>query len=133
MTATEWDGRIVGLVVLLLGALLLLPLLTMGGGMMGGGMWGPGMGGGMWGGGMWGSGMQGGTGLGWLWLVGLLLRVGLLVAIVALGYYLVRAVTADDGTDPAVAELRAAYARGDLTDEEYDRRLERLEETHSRD
>ena len=132
MTATEWDGRIVGLAVLLLGALLLLPLLTMGGGMMGGEMWGPGMGGGMWGGGMWGSGMQGGTGLGWLWLVGLLLRVAALAAIVALGYYLVRTVTADDGTDPAVAELREAYARGELTDEEYERRLDRLRETRNR-
>ena len=114
MTTTEWDGRIVGLVVLVLGALLVLPLLTMGSGMMGGGMWG---------GGMWGD-----TVPGWLWLVGLLVQLGVLVAIVALGYYVVRAITGDDGTDPAVAELRAAYARGDLTDEEYERRLDRLRE-----
>jgi len=33
----------------------------------------------------------------------------------------------DDSSDPAVKELRAAYARGDLSDEEYERRRDRLE------
>jgi putative membrane protein len=31
------------------------------------------------------------------------------------------------GRDPAIEELRHAYARGDLTDEEYESRRERLE------
>ena len=119
MTATEWNGRLVGLAVLVLGALLVLPLLTMGSGMMAGGMWG--------------GGMHDGTGPGWVWLAGLLFQVGVLATIVALGYYLVRAITGDGGTDPAIGELREAYARGDLTDEEYERRLDRLRETRSRD
>jgi putative membrane protein len=33
----------------------------------------------------------------------------------------------DAGSDPAMEELRRAYARGDLSDEEFDRRRERLE------
>jgi putative membrane protein len=32
----------------------------------------------------------------------------------------------DGGEDEALAELRRAYARGDLSDEEYERRRERL-------
>ncbi|WP_419181143.1 SHOCT domain-containing protein [Haloarcula litorea] len=35
--------------------------------------------------------------------------------------------TADGGTDRALDELRLAYARGDLTDEEYEQRKETLE------
>ncbi|WP_135825155.1 SHOCT domain-containing protein [Halorussus ruber] len=53
------------------------------------------------------------------WLVGLLLLVGV-------GYLLYRSVSG--GTDdPALEELRRAYARGELTDEEYEERRERLE------
>jgi len=120
VTAAERDGRLVGLAIAVLGALLLLPALTMGLGAMGGG-------------GMWAGGMQGPTGApGWVWLVGLLLQAGVLVAVVALGYSLLQAPAGDGGTDPAVAELREAYARGDLTDEEYERRLDRLRETRNR-
>ncbi|MBX0321714.1 SHOCT domain-containing protein [Halomicroarcula sp. F13] len=121
MSATERDSRLVVLVLLVLGALLVLPALAMGFGMMGYGM----MGSGMWGGG----GMWGGTGTGWMWLVGLLFQLLFLAAVVGLGYLVYRAVTGGDGgRDAAVAELREAYARGDLTDEEYERRLERLRE-----
>lgn len=66
--------------------------------------------------------MGGGMGLWWLFsgLVPLILVVGA-------GYLLYSALGADrDRTDPAVEELRAAYARGDLTDEEFDARYERL-------
>jgi putative membrane protein len=95
---------------------------------MGGAMGGPmtyGMHGGMWG--------DGGTGTatasGWLILASVLWRLLILVAVVVLGYLLYRGLTRsgdDDGAD-AVAELRLAYARGDLSDEEYERRRERLE------
>jgi len=109
--------------LLLLAAVILLPLLTtgMGYGMMGGPM----MGGGMGGGGMWG-GSQ--TGSGWWLLAGLLGRVLTLLVLVGVGYFVYRALTeSDDGTDEALEELRLAYARGDLSDEEYERRRKTLE------
>lgn len=59
---------------------------------------------------------------GWLSAVAVVLLVlSLLVVLAVLAY---RATVAR--VDPAVEELRRAYARGDLSDEEYDRRRERL-------
>ena len=110
------------LVLLLVAAVILWPLLTMGlgGGMMGTGM----MGGGMWGGHMW---SDGGVS-GWWLLVGLLGRVLSLLVVVGVGYLIYRALTeSDGGTDEAMDELRLAYARGDIDDEEYERRRETLE------
>lgn len=110
MTATLTDRRLVAAVLLALGALLVLPLLF-GGGMMAGGMWG-----------------HGGTAApGWMVLVGTLSRVLVVVVLAGAGYLLYRAVTGDGGSDSALEELRRAYARGELTDEEYDRRRERLQ------
>jgi putative membrane protein len=104
-------------VLLLVAALILLPLLTMG---LGGGM----MGGGMRGGHMW---SDGGVS-GWWLLVGLVGRVLTLLVVVGVGYLLYRALTeSGDGADEAMDELRLAYARGDLSDEEYERRRETLE------
>ncbi|WP_245180549.1 SHOCT domain-containing protein [Haloarcula amylovorans] len=128
MTATQRDSRLVALVLLALGVLVVLPALLMGFGMLGGGMmWGSGMGGGsgMWGGGMWGG---SGTAPGWIWLVGLLAQLLFLAAIVGAGYLLYRALVGGEERDPALSELRQAYARGDLSDEEYERRRERLRE-----
>jgi len=119
------------LVLVLLGALLALALLFVGGGMMGGGPmaghgpmsgYGPMMGDS----GMWGSGM-GGTAGGWWFLVGLGMRFLFLVAIVGIAYLAYKRLTGAEDTDPAVEELRRAYARGDLTEEEYDERRERLD------
>nr|WP_254282082.1 SHOCT domain-containing protein [Haloarcula salina] len=112
----------------LLGALVVLPLLAMGLGMLGGGMYG----GGMWGGGhMWDGqmGPGGGTASGWMFLVGVLMQVLFLAVLVGVGYLLYRGVTgaANGGRDDAIAELRRAYARGELDDEEFERRRERLE------
>jgi putative membrane protein len=121
MDTTELDTTTI--VVLLLGALLVLPFLTMG--LWGGGtMGGPTMGGHMWGGGMW----DGGAAPTWVVLAGLLFRLLTLVVLVGAGYVAYRALSGrgDDG-DAAIAELRMAYARGDLTDEEYERRRETLE------
>jgi putative membrane protein len=107
-------------VVLLVAALILLPLLTVG---LGGGT----MGGGMMGGGMWGGHNDGGVS-GWWVLVGLVGRVLTLLVVVGVGYLLYRALTeSGDGADEAMDELRLAYARGDLSDEEYERRRETLE------
>jgi len=116
------------LVLVLLGLLLAGPLLFAGGGMMAGGPMGshgPMMGdGGMW------HGMTDGT-AGWWFLVGLATRIVVLAAVVGIAYLAYRHVTGADETDPAVEELRRAYARGDLTDEEYDQRRERLDDDHS--
>ena len=54
------------------------------------------------------------------WLVGLALLVGV-------GYLLYRGVSNSDH-DPALEELRRAYARGDLSDEEFEERRQRLRE-----
>ena len=81
---------------------------------------------GTWGGGhMWNGPMTGGPVSPWLWT---LLWLVVLVAIVGIGYFLYGAVT-DTGpqrTDQAIEELRIAYARGELSDEEFETRLERL-------
>ncbi|MFB6106747.1 MAG: hypothetical protein ABEJ70_07215 [Halobacteriaceae archaeon] len=53
-----------------------------------------------------------------------------LVVLVGVGYLLYRGVAGSGRAahaDPALAELRQAYARGDLTDEEYETRHETLE------
>lgn len=81
---------------------------------------------GLWGGGhMWGDGMWagfGGTGMFLLiWLVPI-------VVLIVGGFLLYRAVgqSVVDGRDAALEELRLAYARGDLSDEEFEQRRERL-------
>jgi putative membrane protein len=57
----------------------------------------------------------------------LLMLVPLLLLLLGVAY-VARALFGDEGgaTDPAMAELRRAYARGDLTDEEFERRREQL-------
>lgn len=103
------------LVLLVLGGLLLLPFLTMGlgvGGMMGGY------------GGM--AGSYGGTGGAWS-IVGSLVQLAVPVLLLVGGYMLLkRTRQSTDREGDAIAELRRTYARGDLSDEEFERRLERL-------
>lgn len=103
------------IVLLILGALIVLPLLTMGmgfGGMMGyGGM----------------MGQYGDTG-GWWPLVGMVVPLAFLLVLLVGGYLVLQRVTGDQTSrDPAMEELRSAYARGDLSDEEFEQRRERLE------
>ncbi|MFC7208948.1 SHOCT domain-containing protein [Natronoarchaeum sp. GCM10025321] len=103
------------IVLLILGAIILLPLLTMGigfGGMMGyGGM----------------MGQYGGTG-GWWPLVGMLVPLIFLLILLGGGYLVFRRISeTQTSRNPAMEELRTAYARGDLTDEEFEARRERLE------
>jgi len=120
--AARWIGG--GLVAL--GALLVVaPVLvggTMGWGAMTGGAWGPTSAGPM----------MDGAGAGGAWVPVAAIRWLLaLAALVAGGFLLYRPVvgtdTADAAAGPALRELRTAYARGDLSEEEYDRRRERLE------
>ncbi|OYR58897.1 SHOCT domain-containing protein (plasmid) [Haloplanus rallus] len=105
------------ILLLILGAFILLPLLMMGmgfGGMMGyGGM----------------MGQYGSTG-GWWPVIGMLVPLVFLVALLGGGYLLFRRVSKTQTSDnPAMEELRLAYARGDLTDEEFESRRNKLEQS----
>lgn len=91
------------IILLVIGALVILPLLAMGGGMMGYGGFG------MFGGGM------------FLWPL-------LLVAVVGILYYATRNREESESPDSALATLRERYARGELSDEEFEERRQRLEE-----
>lgn len=69
--------------------------------------------------------MWDGTGASWAWVAMWLVMLGVL----AIGGYLVYRVfrSPSTGTDSAMAELRTAYARGELSDEEFEQRRERLQ------
>ncbi|WP_380678549.1 SHOCT domain-containing protein [Salinigranum sp. GCM10025319] len=124
MSTKSTDRRLVTIVLVALGVLVVLPLLFMGGGMMG--YMGPGMMGGMWGG-TWG---DGGAIPGWLYVVGIVMRLLFLAVVVGGGYLVYRLVVDRADEDDALAELRLAYARGDLDDDEYERRREVLDRDH---
>jgi putative membrane protein len=122
MTDTDSTRWLVGGLVVLGVLLFAGPLLFGAGGMMGGatgGMWGPMHDGRM--------GAGGGAGTGW-WFLAALWRLLFVAALVGGGYLLYRAASDGAGRDPAIEEVRSAYARGDLSEEEYERRRERLEE-----
>ncbi|WP_323677378.1 SHOCT domain-containing protein [Halorubellus sp. PRR65] len=115
-----------GIGVVALVVLFVAPLVAfaLGFGGMGGGTWGMPMDGQMWGGPM-----HDGTGTlpVWFALVGIASQLAF-VALLGAGGYLLYRVVAGGRTDPALAELRAAYARGDIDDDEYERRKDRLED-----
>jgi len=120
MPTNSDDTRLVTLLLVIIGAVFIFPLFFMGFGMMG---FGPMMGG-MWGGHMWGD----GTMPGWMFTIGIVIQLLFLAALVGGGYLIYRAVTGDGSdSDQALEELRLAYARGELTDEEYEQRREALE------
>lgn len=99
--------------LLILGVLIILPLLTMGmafGGMMGGGM----------------MGSYGGYGISPLWGFGMLL---VWVVVLGGGGYLAYRLMSNRqnaGADPALEQLRLEYARGNVSEEEFNERQERL-------
>lgn len=119
MATDTFDTRLAAIVLVAIGALVVLPMTFMGLGTMGFGpmMGGPG------GHGMW----DGGTAPGWLPLAAVLLQLLFVAAVVVGGYLVYRAITGGDDTDRALEELRVAYARGELSDEEYERRRDALE------
>lgn len=104
-------------VLLVLLALLLLPVLMMlvMVPMMGAAGWSH----------MWGNGAWNGAGA---WLM-LMMIVPLLI-LAGLGYVVYRSAVSstEQQTDDALEELRRAYARGDISDEEFERRREKLRE-----
>ena len=61
---------------------------------------------------------------------GLIMMFGGFVVLLAIGYVLYRALRgAVKNTDPAIEELRMAYARGDITKEEFEQRMNDLGES----
>ncbi|OAQ52995.1 hypothetical protein HTG_09195 [Natrinema mahii] len=119
MATDTRDTRLATIVLVAIAVLVVLPMAFMGFGLMG---FGPMMGG-TWGHGMW----NGGTAPGWLPLVAVLMQLLFVAAVVGGGYLLYRAIAGGDDTDRALEELRLAYARGDLSDEEYEQRRDALE------
>ncbi|WP_336001063.1 SHOCT domain-containing protein [Halorientalis halophila] len=114
------DTRLVTILLVIVGAFVIVPMFFMGFGMMGGGP----MMGGTWSGHMWGD----GTMPGWMLVVGIVMQLLFLVALLGGGYLVYRAVTGSGSeSDRALEELRLAYARGELTDDEYEQRREALQ------
>lgn len=76
--------------------------------------------------GMWGGWQMGGYGGSTLWGIGMMLIW--LVILVGVGYLVYRWVARSGGitSDPALEELRLAYARGDLSEEEFEDRRTNL-------
>lgn len=131
------QGRQAALVALLLGGLAIVaPTFLSGTTRLGGYGTLSGYGGMMGGHGamMGGYGGMGGFGTGWS-VFGILSQLGFLLLLVGGGYLLYRALVADEdanylGTsDTAMEELRLAYARGDLSDDEYETRRKRLKQS----
>ncbi|WP_423747324.1 SHOCT domain-containing protein (plasmid) [Haladaptatus sp. SPP-AMP-3] len=111
MTTADQSGSFIRIVLIVLAIILLIPVVMMliAFPLMGGWMMGPGYGGGV-------------TPI-WGWI---LMLVPLLILLGG-GYLLYRAFTRNDvGTDRALEELRLAYARGDLSEEEFEARRSRL-------
>ena len=111
------NDALVRTLLIVVAVVLLVPFLLMAFAMPMMGLWGWGH---MWNGGMW-----DGTGMSWAWL---LMWLVFLLVVVGIGYLLYSAAgrPAETETDPALEELRIAYARGELSEEEYEKRRERL-------
>lgn len=116
MATTTARNPVLWAVLAVLAVLLLLPLLLVGVSMPMMGM-------------MWGGGPGTRVGLSPLWGLGSTLLF--LVVVLGAGYLLYRAVARGSlgvaGRDAAIEELRLEYARGDVSEEEFERRRERLE------
>ena len=59
----------------------------------------------------------------------LMILIPLLVLLLVIGgaYWLIKRKGSSEGTDPALEELRTQYARGDIDEEEFERRRDRLQ------
>lgn len=102
-------------VIIVLAILLLLPIVVMIAMMPMMGAW------------HWNTGW-GGSGMWWMW-VGVWLV--LLLVVLASAYLFVRTIRTDrrEGSDEALEALRIAYARGDVSDEEFEKRRKRLDDS----
>lgn len=121
MTTNTADRQLVRIVLAIVAVLVVLPAIMMGFGLFGTGS----VMHGTWDHSMWGT---GDAAPGWAVVLAVALRLLFLAVLVGGGYLLYRALTGQgDTTDPAIEELRTAYARGDLSEEEFERRRERLD------
>lgn len=113
-TATD-EGSILRTILIVILALLAIPFVMMVLMMPMMGAWGIGhMNGWMW----------NGTGTSWVWIV---MWIIMLAILLGGGYLLYRGLrNPTDTSDPALEELRMAYARGELSDEEFEERRDRL-------
>jgi putative membrane protein len=119
MSENTNNTQIVTVILIVIGALVIFPMFFMGFGMMGTGP----MMGGMWGGGMWGDGTTG-----WMFIAGIVMQLLFLAVLLGGGYLVYRAIaSSENDSNQALEELRVAYARGNLTDDEYEQRRETLE------
>jgi putative membrane protein len=102
------------IVLIVVAVIVLAPMLMMGLAFPMMGVWGGMMGG------------YGGFGVSPIW--GVVMMLVWLVILVGGGYLVYRWATGagSAGTDPALEELRLAYARGDISEEEYEQRRSRL-------
>ena len=117
MTIARSSDGLLRIIVIVLGVILLFPLLMMlfmmpMMGMMG--LWGTG-------------GPSVGVGFSPMWGIGIMLLF--LAVLLGIGYVLYRAVTrgALSGNNAALEELRIAYARGELSQEEFEQRRDDLQ------
>lgn len=115
MSDQDNDNRLITVLFVIIGVFFVFPMLFMGVGPMMGGMGDAGM---------WGA----GTMPGWIIFLGMVMQLLFFAAILGGGYLLFKAVIGDDSEDQALEELRVAFARGELTEEEYEQRREALEE-----
>lgn len=107
--ATSQDSLLRVLLVVL-AVLILLPVVTMGMAMPMMGMW-----------------FGGGPGMGFSSITSLVVWLLVLALLVGLGFLLYRSLSGGiTSGDPALEELRIAYARGEVSEEEYETRRERL-------
>lgn len=112
------DDTFIRTLLAIIAGIVLVPLLMMAFMMPMMGIWGWGH--------MWNGGALDGTGATWMWLAGWLVMLAIVAGV---GYLLYGAVRrpSDRSVDPALEELRTAYARGELSDEEFEWRRRRLE------
>lgn len=114
----------VGTIVIVVLIIVLLLVLLGGAGMMGFGMMGPGMMGGYGGYG----GMMGGWGYNPIgWILALVFWVLIIGGVVWLVVWLARSAGGTPRSDSAIEILRARYARGEITKEQFDEMKKNLE------
>lgn len=107
------DDSVTRTLLIVIAAVLLFPFLMMALAMPMMGLWG------------WGH-MWNGTGTSWMWIVMSIVPLLVIIGVAYLVYSGLRQ-TGTEPSDAALEELRVAYARGDLSDEEFQKRRERLE------
>jgi putative membrane protein len=112
------NDSLIRTILILVAVILLLPLFMMVLAMPLMGLWG------------WthmgGSGAWNGAGATWMWIFMSVVPAAVLLVIGYLLYSVIRQPTTRR-SDPALEELRTAYARGDISDEEFEERRKRLE------